>query len=588
MMDRALPSRPGGAARRGLLALLLALVFVGNVPAQSILPFPTRMSPQDDTAADATVRLNQDDQPARKESSAGARLPDANNDAHEEVKRQEVGPRPASKPVQCNPFAPRITYNPCVPEPEPPIHWEIGEHFLEALEAPSAPLAHCLADLMGVEHYEPHTPLHSHPIPIQGIPDRPELLLETNERFLAPGFLEQGIVLPTGAVWRPSIWLFGTFRTGFNYFDNRAGTNVTEWVNRLNLFGQLNLSGTERLLVGVRPLDEELTATRRFTGVDLRNGRRLDGWNMELQTLFFEGDFGEIFPRLDPYDRLALDYGFSVGRQPMLFQQGLLINEDRIDAVTVTRNTLDGCGVLNLRATGVYAWNEINRNNNVHDPDAQMVGLFTEADVRQSTINADVAYLNSESGMGSVLALGLSAIQRLHGFHNTYNTSFHVLASFPTDDESPAARQGELLFSQISWTPHHSNDLVYLNSFWAIDQFTSPARGPLAGGPLGQTGILFSAPGLGSFGAPLSNQAGDAVGSSLGYQLFFDESRQQIIFELGGRQDTNRINQAAIAGGFRYQRAIGQHWIFLVDTFLTKRESCGLAPGTRVEFLAKF
>ena len=106
----------------------------------------------------------------------------------------------------------------------------------------------------------------------------------------------------------------------------------------------------------------------------------------------------------------------------MSFQQGLLLNEDIIDAVTVTRNTLSGNGVLNLRATGVYAWNSIHRNNNMADPDAQLVGLFTETDIAKSTINADVAYVDSQSVQGSLLTVALSGIQRFHGIHNTYNS----------------------------------------------------------------------------------------------------------------------------------------------------------------------
>ena len=129
--------------------------------------------------------------------------------------------------------------------------------------------------------------------------------------------------------------MFGTYRTGVNYFDNQSTTNVTEWANRLDLFGQLNLTGTERVLVGIRPLDNENVNRRRFTGYDFRNGRSIDAWNVNVQTLFFEGDFGEIFPNIDPFDFLAQDYGFSVGRQPMSFQQGLLVNEDMIDATYV-------------------------------------------------------------------------------------------------------------------------------------------------------------------------------------------------------------------------------------------------------------
>jgi len=488
-----------------------------------------------------------------------------------------------------NPFAERVEYNPDVLPDETPLYWEFGEKVLEVLSTPAEPLANYSEWLLNAEHYAPETPVNDTAIGLQPIPERPNLLIETDERFLDIGFLEQGIDIPTGAVWRPSFWVFGTYRTGINYFDNRAGTNITEWANRLDLFGQLNLSGTERVLIGLRSLDQEMTASRRFTGYDFHSGDTLDGWNTDIQTLFFEGDFGEIFPNLDPFDLHALDIGFSVGRQPMSFQQGLLVNEDMVDAVTVTRNTLNGHGILNLRATGVYAQNNINRNNNVHDPDARMYGLFTETDTALSTINADVATLDSDNNQfGSLTAVGLSAIQRLHGFHNTYNTSFHVLASFPHAGETAASGQGELLFSQMSWTQHNSDDLVYLNTFWAIDQFTSLARGPLAGGPLGQTGVLFSAAGLGRSGAPLSNQASNAVGGSLGYQLFFEGTRQQVIFEIGGRKDTNEINQGAVAGAVRYQKAIGQHWIMILDSFLAKRESRGLAPGMRVEILAKF
>ncbi|MDA1012848.1 MAG: hypothetical protein O3A00_00170 [Planctomycetota bacterium] len=503
-----------------------------------------------------------------------------------------VAPEQASPLI--NPYAERVEYQHDLPHDEESPAWTLTEAFIDALTAPMHPFAHLVSDALNEQHFEPSIHLNPNGIGLQHIPQRPSLVFEWNEGFVEPGRLGQGIELPTGAVWRPSLWVFGTYRGGISYFDNHAGTRFTEWANRLDLFGQLNLSGTERLVVGMRPLDQESGGSRRFTGYDFHGGDSLGGANSDVQSLFFEGDFGEIFPNFDPYDELALDYGFSVGRQIMSFQQGLLINEDMIDAVTATRNTLYGGGNLNLRMTGVYAWNNINRNNNVDDPNAKMVGLFTESDFASSTVNADIAYVNSETSLGSLFAVGLSAIQRLKGFHNVYNTSLHVLSSFPTDGETTASGRGTLLFAQTSWAPHHANDstyledLVYLNAFWAIDQFTSPARGPLAGGPLGQTGILFAAPGLGRFGAPLSNQASDAAGASLGYQMFFEQSRQQLIVEFGGRKDTNDIGDGAIGAGVRYQRAIGQHWIFILDGFTTKREGRGVSPGTRIEFLAKF
>ena len=283
-----------------------------------------------------------------------------------------------------------------------------------------------------------------------------------------------------------------------------------------------------------------------------------------------------------------LDIGFSVGRQTLVLQRGLLINEDRIDAVTLTRNTLYGSGNLNLRISGFYAWNKVNRSDNNPDDRARLFGITTESDLALSTVNLDAVYLDTDDPSGSLLVGGLSATQRLNGFHNTYNTRFHLLASHPTNGETAAAGRGELVFSQISWTPHHSYDLVYVNGFWANGQFSSAARGPLAGGPLGQTGLLFSAAGLGRYGAPLSNAANNAVGASIGYQVFFDDLKQQVVVELAGRTDTDNSGQAALAAGIRYQKAIGQHLVFVIDSFIANSESRGTSPGARVELLTKF
>jgi hypothetical protein len=492
-------------------------------------------------------------------------------------------------PVGQNPFADRVQYDPSLPEEEHVGNWEILEPVFDLLETPIDPLGELFGGLLGAKHLETHSELNPHPIGLQPIPQRPDLLLEWNEKFLGPGELAQGIETPTGAIWRPSFWVFGTYRSALGYRDNRRGRNFTEVANRLDLFGQLNLSGTERVLVGLRPLDYEVGNRRVFSGYDFHDGDSINGFNSDIQTLFFEGDFGEIFPSLDWFDHKQLDYGFSVGRQPMSFQDGLLINEDMMDAVTVTRNTLNGDGLLNLRATGAYAWENINRNNNMPDPDAQLVGLFTEADFEHYTVSIDAAYVDSPSRFGSLFAVGASADRRFHGFHNTYNSSAHILTSVPTQNETAASGRGTLLFHQLSWTPHHREDLVYVNTFWAIDQFTSPARGPLMGGPLGQVGILFAAPALGQFGAPLSNQASEAYGGSIGYQLLFNSIiDSQVIVEVGGRKDTNNLNQGELGTALQYQQKLNEHWLLRVDGFLTVRETEGVGPGTRFEVLAKF
>ncbi|MCZ6676342.1 MAG: hypothetical protein O7E52_03725 [Candidatus Poribacteria bacterium] len=101
------------------------------------------------------------------------------------------------------------------------------------------------------------------------------------------------------------------------------------------------------------------------------------------------------------------------------------------------------------------------------------------------------------------------------------NTSFRVNASIPIKDETEAAGRGALLLSELSWTPGRSdNNFVYINGFWGIGQFSSAMRGPSAGGPLGRTGILFEAVGLGRYKSPLSNQASDVAGGGIGSRCF--------------------------------------------------------------------
>lgn len=483
---------------------------------------------------------------------------------------------------------------------EPPREDEPWFHnFLEAtptaLTWPATPLSEVFQCLTRAEHDKVTSELSDVPTGLNPIPPRPPLILELNEQFLDAGWLEQGIILPTGAVWRPSLWVFGQFRSALQFQDAIARTRrVADWANRFDLFGQINLTGTERIVAGLRPFDEEAGNRRIFSGYDFHGGSFVDGWNGDFQTLFFEGDFGEIFPYLDLLDQHGLDYGFSVGRMPLSAQQGLLINEDQIDAVTLTKNTISGNGILNLRVTGVYSWSGINRNSpttrpNDYDPSSQMVALLTESDLYRSTINLDAAYVYGDDLItGDLFAFGASAIQRLHGYHNTYNSSFNVLGSYPVNRITPYADQGTLLFSQLSWTPHHTHDLVYINGFWAIDQFTSPARGPLQGGPLGQTGVLFSGSGVGAFNAPLAIRTNDIVGMSLGYQLYYDDSRQQVVCEVGGYRQTKSTRTAAIGSMVRYQRSIGQRVVGIWDVAITKREGNHVTPNARAELLIKF
>ncbi|MEE9295603.1 MAG: hypothetical protein V3W34_11665 [Phycisphaerae bacterium] len=422
--------------------------------------------------------------------------------------------------------------------------------------------------------------------------------------FLEPGETGLEFTLPTGAVWQPSFLIFGTYRTALQTFDD-GNTKLAEWANRLDIFLELRLTGTERILVGVRPLDQD----GRFTSLNFQPQFDND-WQTEfngrITSLFIEGEFAELFPNLDKSDFMPLDVGFSVGRQPIFVQEGMLINDPSMDAVGLVRNTLLPAGTSNLRLTCLYAWDEINRGNNfagnnIEDETAQLWGLFTQIDTKLSTINLDVAYVDSRR-TGSAFYAGLSAVQRV----GHINTSFRALGSFPTTgeiDPDPRAEEGQirdrreaaqntrgyLFFSELSWTPPHTHDLLYVNTFYGIDRFASAARDPTTGGPLGRTGILFAAVGLGRFGSALSNQADSAYGASIGYQKFLDKDhRRQLIVEFGGRKETSGESEGEAGAAARYQWALGQQTVIQIDAFAAAREHTSASYGARVEFRFMF
>lgn len=426
-------------------------------------------------------------------------------------------------------------------------------------------------------------------IPPQELPDRP-FVLELGDPFLDTGPISQGFRLPTGAVWQPSLLLFGTLRSAFQYCDS-CTPNVdksSQWANRLDLFGQLRLSGTERILVGLRPLDEDGQFTRYTFEPEEDEGFESEA-NGKINILYFEGDIGEIFPGLDNWDSRAFDIGFAVGRQPILKQDGMLIN-DTFDSVGITRNTIRLPSTSNVRLTGLFGWNEINRSGNRDDKDAQLYGVFSEIDFACCTMDVDLVYVDADEQTGSGFFGGISSVQRLRQI----NTTIRVNTSVATDDETLEVSDGTLVFGELSWTPHYSHDLVYVNAFWAIDQFTSAARDPAAGGPLGRTGILFEAVGLGGgFPSPLSNQTSDAAGGAMGYQMFIGGIRKQLIFEVGGRLNTKSEagdENGGVAAGARYQQAFFQRFIVQLDGFYVTHQEDPLddAFGGRLELRVQY
>jgi len=413
----------------------------------------------------------------------------------------------------------------------------------------------------------------------EAFPQRPRPLLELGSPLLGTGNIDAGFELPTDAVWQPALTLYGTLRSSMQILDDGA-TRTSEWVSRLDLLANLQLSGTERVLLAFRPLDRN----GRFAGETFSGDESTtrNAFNGKISTLFFEGDFGEIFPNLDANDDASLDLGFSVGRQPFSYQEGMLIN-DTLDALGVIRNTLLPTGGSDLQLTFLWAWDELNRGDNLEDQQASLYGMFIGADYSAFSANVDLVYVDGGSA-GDGVFFGVSSVQRLGHF----NTSWRLLGSYALAADSAAVSDGYLVFGELSWTPPWSNDNVYINGFWGIKDFSSAARDPSAGGPLGRVGILYEAAGIGQFGAALGDRPKDSVGGAAGYQLFLADTRKQWVFEIAARQSSLDGSRIDFGAGVRYQQAFGRRWVLRLDGFLVDRDSFGTGWGSRMEWSLQF
>lgn len=430
------------------------------------------------------------------------------------------------------------------------------------------------------------------------IPERPNLLLEFGDDFLGEGNLSRGFELPTGAVWQPSLWVFGTLRSAVQTIDpGEDRARVSEWANRFDFFTNLQLTGTEKIVLGIRPLDSNRPGE--FSGYQFEPSDD-DGWQDELgfnvRTLFAEGDIGSLFPSADPEGQTWLDFGFTVGRQPLIFQDGILLNDTQ-DAVGLVRNNIRLPGVSSLRVSGLYSWADVSRtspgvSSSEIDSGANLFGLFTSWDLPWSTINVDGAYVvgsdnndNSDGVYG-----GISAAQRI----GRYSTTFRVNGSAALDNSSELVTNGALMSAEISWTPHGSDDTAYINPFLSIGSFTQAAREPIdGGGPLAALGILFASPNIGGFGSELINRANDVTGFAVGYQAFWNDHRTNLALELAGRhslgwydEEFDSVDQLGI--GFQAQQKVHQQALIQLEGFVAAQENSDKTTGARLEFLYQF
>ena len=444
--------------------------------------------------------------------------------------------------------------------------------------------------------YKPVEALKDEYVPFQGrgeIPFRPKLHIELGDGFLHTGKLHSGFRVPVlGAVWQPRLWNYVINRSVLQSFDDGAvgRKRDTEISNRLDYYANLQLTGTEKILLGLRPTDNNSPprfTKHTFSGDDQDFKNEL---NVDVETLFFEGDVGSLAPNLDVAGIKPIDFGFSVGRQGITFQEGILIN-DTVDAIGLIRNNLSFPGTSNLRISGMWAWDRLDRNDRSRGSNANMYALFTAIDAPVSTFNIDTIYVddNADDNAGDALYVGLSSIQRIRALGGI-STAFRVNNSISLDNEinGNVVGDGTLITGEFSFTPHYSHDIAYFNPYVALGNFTQAGREVILGGPLANTGILFASPNLSTHGAEINPFVNDDYGFAIGYQAFYDHRRRNLILELSTKKDFSGDGNDSLGIGYQLQQAIGQYVQLQLESFYTFNNQISDGAGARFEVLVVY
>lgn len=450
-----------------------------------------------------------------------------------------------------------------------------------------AALSPAAGDELGIDLSDTPLPL----LTFGDLPSRAGPLIEIGRGINESGPLSEGIELPTGAVWQPALWIYGSQRIALLTTDGnrrtRPGGDRSEIMTRMDLFANLQLAGTERVLVHVRPMDRSGQFAGRVLGPSSAESDWNAEWDAEIETLFFEGDVGEMFPLMDLHDSGSGDFGLVVGRFPVEFQNGYLVR-DEMTAVGLAQADVQMEGSSGLRIAGLWAFDHINEPTGMPDNrDVDLFGLFVEGDFPWGLLELDVAGTVAGEERGKQINAGVGWTGHIAG--NNYSVHANVSNHYDQSAEVERVKDfdGALLVAGYSTEVNLRRDLLYANGYWAEGDYGRVASNGTP--PLGPVGLSFAGVGLGGYRPALWPRPLDSAGFAVGWQMFFNEERTNWVIELAHRQDFAKDNDLGDTSGLardtsglalttRVQQKIFEHLMLQLDAYYALHSSDDLGP----------
>ncbi|WP_072394052.1 hypothetical protein [Hyphomicrobium sp. CS1GBMeth3] len=389
----------------------------------------------------------------------------------------------------------------------------------------------------------------------------------------------------------PGLSIYGDWRTAVAY-NNNNGKDIAQIATRLNLDVDFKITGTERLHAFFTPLQDGAV---KFTRYEFGGGGANDKFNGEFdldpQTLFFEGDFGSIYSGFSGQEA-SFDLPFTVGLFPLFLQNGIWANDAILGgAVSLPAKNSAALGLANFDITFFAAFDDVDNAGLIgagQDDNANLYGVTAFVDAFDGYIEAGYGMIEGRDEQDGLLTHFLTGAYTRR-YYNTVSNSTRVFANF---GEAPNGESdGVAVISENSLiTGLPSTLLPYANFFIGAGN-PQPLVDGNGAGILKNVGINFETDALTGY-PKLDDTGSDAFGGAIGLQYLFDLD-QQLVFEVATVQPFEKdgigAQEAQYAFGIRYQVPIDRAWLFRADaTYQILEDGDEDNFGIRTELRRKF
>jgi hypothetical protein len=430
--------------------------------------------------------------------------------------------------------------------------------------------------------------------------------MNPNPTGVAP--VELGIRMYDHGAYTPRpTWLFGAkdpMAFGFlssgdlriaadSYDGGTNGKKQSTVAARLNLDMDLALTATERIHAFTRPLDKGGKSFTRYDISGAVDDKFTHNFDFDLDTLFFEGDLGQITGGLSGKPA-RFDMPIAFGRIPFVTQNGVWF-EDAFDgaAFSITAKNIPSLDVSNTDLTFFGGWAQLTTDATPGSSKTGVFGLAGFADARNGYIEYGYGYVNADDDNLSYHNVTAAFTRRYLG---RISNSVRLIGNFGQkgDPGKEKTADGLLVLMENSLTPKYLpwgdqlNFVPYLNLFAGFNSPQSLARGGDSGGVLRNTGITFESDGMTAY-PTLDATAHDSYGGALGLEYLFDLAHQIVVEgSVVQRRSGSPLPGNEYGIGVRYQQPISPDLIIRFDAMKGFLQGQKDVYGVRAELRLKF